>query len=225
MLEEVVLNARRAGLEARGVIDVGVARGTPGLYDTWPRAELLLVDPLVEWEGYLRESAAGRGSYVLAAAGSRAGSTEMHVHRVPALSSVVGERDEGQTTQRVVEIVTIDAVAHELPGPIVMKVDVEGDELDVLRGAAETLGRTELVLLETSLFELVPGQPLAHDVVGFMAERGFVLYDVFHGHLRPLDGALAQVDLAFAPVDGILRRDHRYSSPAQADELYRSWGH
>ena len=223
-LAEVVQNARRAGFEAGGVIDVGVARGTPGLYDAWPEARLLLVDPLVEWEGHLREFAAGRGSYIIAAAGTKDGPAEMRVHRVPELSSLVGERDECQTTLRLVEVVTIDAVAAELPGPLVVKVDVEGGELDVLGGAATTLSRTELVLVETSMFELIPGQPLTHDVVAFMAERGFAIYDIFGGHLRPLDGALAQVDLAFARVDGVLRRDRRYATPDQADALYRSWG-
>jgi FkbM family methyltransferase len=227
-LEDVTRNARACGLAAGGIIDVGVAKGTPGLYDAWPEAQLLLVDPLVEWEGHLRHLTTGRGSYVMAAAGACEGSTEVHVHRIPELSSVMGDRDEvdalgGQTTLRVVDVVTLDAIADELPGPLVIKVDVEGAELDVLRGATTVLARTELVLLETSLFEFLPGQPLVHEVVSFMAERGFVIYDVFGGHLRLLDGALAQVDLAFARGDGILRRDQRYASPDQADTLYRSW--
>jgi hypothetical protein len=57
-----------------------------------------------------------------------------------------------------------------------------------------------------------------------MADRGFVIYDVFGGHLRPLDGALAQLDVAFARIDGVLRGDRRYATPDQADRLYRSWG-
>ena len=223
-LDEVTRNARAAGLDAGGVIDVGVARGTPGLYAAWPAARLLLVEPLAEWEGYAREIVAGRGSYVLAAAGAQPGEIEIHVHRAPELSSVVGERDAGQSTARVVPVVTLDDAAAELPGPLVLKADVEGAELDVLRGASRTLERTELVLLETSLFELVPGQPVLHDVVAFMADRGFAVYDVFGGHLRALDGALAQLDVAFAPVGGVLRRDQRFGTPEQADALYRSWG-
>jgi FkbM family methyltransferase len=213
-LEEVARNARAAG----------VAAGTPGLYDVWPTARLLLVEPLAEWEGVMREIAAGRGSFVVAAAGAASGEAELHVHRVLALSSLVGDPDPGRTTPRVVDVVSIDAVAGDMPGPLVVKVDVQGGELDVLRGAAETLQRTELVLLETSLVELIPGQSLLHEVVAFMATRGFVVYDVFGGHLRPLDGALAQLDLAFARVDGVLRRDRRYATAEQAEALFRSWG-
>jgi FkbM family methyltransferase len=222
-LAQVTRSARAAGLEAAGIIDVGVARGTPGLYDAWPRAQLLLVEPLLEWERYLRDIAHGRGSFLVAAAGASAGKAEIHVHRVPELSSLVGERDEGQTTARTVDVVTLDAVAADLPGPLVVKVDAEGGEIAVLGGAGATLERTELVLLETSLFELIPAQPLLHDVVKFMADCDFAVYDVYGGHLRPLDGALAQLDIAFAPIGGVLRGDRRYATSEQADALYRSW--
>ena len=227
-LEQVLENARVAGLEAASVIDVGVAQGTPGLYDVWPFARLLLVDPIAEYEGVMRDVSAGRGTYAVAAAGAQAGEAEMYVHRVFALSSLVGDPDEplGRTTPtRTVDVVTIDAEAEGLPAPIVLKLDVQGAEIDALRGAIETLKRTELAILEVSTIEIVPGQPVMHEVVGFMAEHGFAVYDIFGGHLRPLDGALATLDLAFVPIDSALRRDRRYfASGEQADEQYRAWG-
>ncbi len=123
-------------------------------------------------------------------------------------------------------VVRLDDETARCPAPFVLKVDVQGGELEVLAGATATLEGCELVLLEASLYELVPGQPLLHDVVAFMAERGWVVYDAYGGHLRPLDGALAQIDLAFARADGALRGDpSRYGTPEQLDALYRGWGH
>jgi hypothetical protein len=52
-----------------------------------------------------------------------------------------------------------------------------------------------------------------------------VPYDVYNGHLRPLDGALAQLDLAFVPESSPLRADQRYATAEQADALYRRWGY
>ena len=53
---------------------------------------------------------------------------------------------------------------------------------------------------------------------------GGVVYDIYGGHQRPLDGALAQVDLAFVREDGRFRTSHDYATPEQADRLYAGWG-
>jgi hypothetical protein len=125
-----------------------------------------------------------------------------------------------------VPVARVDALVAQrgLPGPYVLKVDVEGFELDVLAGAEAILPQTELVLLEVSLFRLNGANPQLGDVVCAMRDRGYVVYDIYNGHLRPLDGALAQVDLAFVRDDGRFRRSHDYATAAQADWLYAGWG-
>jgi FkbM family methyltransferase len=228
-LREVLSQVSGRGVEPATVIDVGVAFGTFELYEAFPRARHLLVEPIAEYEGALRELADRHGAeYVLAAAGAEPGTTRLNVHRVPACSSTLGERrgDRVQGEPREVPVVRIDDLCEErdLPPPYLIKVDVEGAELEVLAGAARIIERTEVVLLEASLFQFWPDAPQLHDLVAFMKERGFVVYDIFGGHLRPVDGALAQVDLAFAREDGPLRREHRYATEEQADQLYRSWG-
>ena len=54
----------------------------------------------------------------------------------------------------------------------------------------------------------------------FCDEAGFAVYDVLEGHMRSLDGALAQIDLAFIRKDSPLRSQSAYFSPEQlADYL------
>src|SRR6202034_1991822 len=96
--------------------------------------------------------------------------------------------------------------------PFVVKVDVEGAELEVLSGAGALLAGAELVLLEVSLFQLVPGAPQLHDVVAWMHEHGFVVAELYNGHNRPLDGALAQIDVAFVAEHGRFRQRHDYAT-------------
>ena len=227
-LPEVLAHATSLGVAPATVIDVGVAAGTPELYAAFPGARLLLVEPLAEWHDTLRADHPG-ATVVTAAAGARpGGEQELHVHRVLACSSTTGARagDDASTEARRVPVTTLDTLVaeHRLPGRFVVKVDVEGGELDVLAGAAAVLEETDLVLLEVSLFELNPGAAQMADVVAWMREHGWSPYEIYNGHLRPLDGALAQVDMAFARDGGLLRRDHRYATPEQADRLYRSWG-
>ena len=197
------------------VIDVGVAWGTPGLLCAFPHARLLLIEPLAEFDRPLRRLAARRGAHVVrAAAGRQAGSIELNV--TPGLSDTSAYRsaDDVRAQRRTVPVTTIDAEVERLalPGPYVLKIDVQGGELDVLAGATTTLRCTELILLEASLFDLYEGAPDVTAVVEHLDALGFALHDVFGGDRRPLDGALAQVDLAFARRDGVLRREQRYGA-------------
>ena len=229
-LTEVLAHLRELGLAPGTVVDVGVAWGTAGLYEAFPNARHLLVEPLAEYEDALRGIAERHGAdYVLAAAGSAAGETEIVVHRVPTLSSPLGERGgdaAGASTRRTVPVVRLDELVAErgLPGPYVVKADVEGAELQVLEGASAILADTELVLLETSLFPFWDGAPVLADVIAWMREHGFAVYDVYGGHLRPLDGALAQLDVAFVREDGRFRAHSDYATPEQAERLYSGWG-
>lgn len=228
-LPAVLAHYRSLGLSPATVIDVGVGPGTPELYAAFPGVPLVLVEPLEEWRGHLEELGRTRAAeVVIAAAGSSAGLIEIAVHRVPACSSMLGGRlgDGSEPPRRSVPVITLDEVVaeHGAAGPYVVKVDVEGAELEVLGGATGVLRAAELVLLEVSVFQLVPGAPQLHDVVAWMHDHGFVVAALYNGHNRPLDGQLAQIDIAFVPEDGRFRREHAYATPAQADALYAQWG-
>lgn len=228
-LPAVLAHYRGLGLAPATVIDVGVAAGTPDLYAGFPDAALVLVEALEEWANHLEAIARDRpATIVLAAAGPRAGAIDIAVHRAPVCSSILGSRaGDGEQPSRAVPMVRLDDVAsaHGLRGPFVIKVDVEGAEIEVLSGALALLRETELVLLEVSLFELVPGTPQLHDVVSWMHDHGFVAADIYNGHNRLLDNSLAQVDIAFVQQDGRFRHEHAYATPAQADALYADWGY
>jgi FkbM family methyltransferase len=228
-LPEVLAYYSGRGLRPATVIDVGVGAGTPAVYAAFPEARLVLIEPLQEWTGALRAIARERPTdVILAAAAAHAGEISIGVHRVPYLSTTIGARpeDPGELQARTVPAVRIDDVVSErgLRGPFVVKIDVEGAELDVLAGAEELLGEAELVLLEASFVDLIPGAPQFAEVVDWMNRHDFVVADLYDGHNRPLDGALALMDVAFVKRDGRFRSASGYGTSAQNDALYRSWG-
>jgi FkbM family methyltransferase len=207
------------GFEPATVIDVGVGHGTFDLYERFPRADHLLVEPLEEFRPVLEEVARKyRATYILAAAGARNGMAQIGVHSYLEGSSLLPEKGRhDDVVMRTVPVVTLDGVCKErgLRGPYLLKVDVQGAELEVVAGASEVLSETEAAILEVSLFQFAVDGPQFADIVDAMSERGFVVYDIVGGHTRPLDGALAQVDLTFVKEAGRFRRSHLYDPPSE----------
>jgi FkbM family methyltransferase len=218
-LGEALAQASRLGCRPRTVVDVGVADGTPELYAAFPQAHHVVVEPLREFEPTLQRICREYDAeYVLAAAGAAPGTATLNVGHDRHVSSLL---EHQAAFQRTVPVVTLDEVCSERPGPYVLKVDVQGAELEVIAGAEQFLRQAELVVLETSLFQFYAGGPDLHGVVDAMKRRGFVVYDIVGARCRPLDGALAQVDLVFAPERGALRAVDAYVSPEQERELNR----
>jgi hypothetical protein len=112
----------------------------------------------------------------------------------------------GHAPQMQVSVDTLDRLADRFGVPDLVKLDVEGFELDVLRGASSLFGRTELFIVEVALFGF-ERRPLLHEVVAFMRARDYLVYDIAGVIRRPVDGAVGLLDLCFARHSGLLRRD------------------
>jgi FkbM family methyltransferase len=104
----------------------------------------------------------------------------------------------------------LDDLGIDLPGPMLLKLDVQGFELEVLKGASETLKRTEVILSEVSLLPYNKGAPLMHEVIAYLAERDFLPFDICGGWRRSSDEALAQIDMIFVRRDSDLRAHRNF---------------
>jgi FkbM family methyltransferase len=223
-----LLQAKLNGLAPATVMDVGAAWGafTQTSRTVFPAARYLAVEPLEEnrpaLEALTRKCPGV--DFVIAAAAAKPGTVTLQVHPDLVGSSLYRELDIGGVNgaPRAVRAVTLDGLAAEfgLAGPFLLKLDVQGAELDVLEGAAIVLPAAEYVLIEVSLFEFFEGGPVLKDVVGFMHAREFAAYDVIGWQYRPLDQAMAQLDIAFAKERGLLRATHAY---ATADQRRAQW--
>lgn len=80
-----------------------------------------------------------------------------------------------------------------------IKIDVQGSELDILKGGPNTLSRTSFVNCEVALIEYNQGAPLIGDVVDYMRDSGFCIIDIVEYHSFPqlYGGAYFQLDLLF----------------------------
>ncbi|QAR32093.1 FkbM family methyltransferase [Geovibrio thiophilus] len=223
-LLSVLTHIKNKGVNPQTVIDVGVAYGTNGLYGVFDSVRYLMVEPLEEYKGVLDKIVSEYPAvYTLSAAGSREGSVTMNVHPDMSGSSVLKESEGAHVdgVERTVPVVTLDGETEKygLKGPFVIKIDVQGFELEVLKGAEKILKETEIVIMEVSLFQFYKESPTFFDVVAFMNERNFSVYDIFGATYRPLDDALGQVDLVFVANGSVLRETHHYASFEQRKTL------
>lgn len=118
-----------------------------------------------------------------------------------------------QHKQRAIELKTIDSIIEEQKAeyPQLIKLDIQGFELEALKGAEKTFGHTEVYILEVSLFAFEDNMPQFAEVINFMQSRGYVVYD-FPGFLRrPYDGALGQCDVCFVKANGFLHASNRWN--------------
>ncbi len=219
-----LLHASKNGLKPETVIDVGAASGTIPLYQLFPEARFILIEPLREFEAALEEQSKKikTAEYLIAAAASSPGDIMLNVHPDLVGSSVFKEEEDSDVNgvERMVPAITIDNLCAErnTKPPYLIKIDTQGAELEVLKGAERVLGESELVIIEVSLFEFFKGGPQIYECMEFMKVKGFVVYDIFDPQYRLLDGALSQIDIAFVQDKSKFRTFHFYATREQRAE-------
>ena len=169
------------------VIDVGANRGQFAIFARrrWPNARLVCFEPLTLPREILTRVARELGDVQVFsyAVGDQEAERTMRVAQADDSSSLlVATRrqveafpDTIEVDETAVQVRRLDDViaATQEAHPILLKIDVQGAELDVLRGGSAVLADVQDILIECSLVELYVGQPLLDDVILFCHDRGY----------------------------------------------------
>jgi FkbM family methyltransferase len=190
------------GVTPGQIVDVGASDGkwTRECMTIFPDARYFLVDPLPENAAPLKalQAAQPRVKFWSGGLGAQPGTLSMKVHGDQS-SFLNSEYASGPGQERAVEVRTLDSFLGSdlLDPPAMIKADVQGYELEVLKGAGKCLNTTQLLLLEVSFRRIYAGCPLAHEVISHVASAGFRAYDICSYVQRPRDGELVQADMIF----------------------------
>ena len=184
--DSVFADFKARGFDPALIFDIGAAAGTwtPSVRSIFPEARFVTVEP--------RDT--GVAPTVRAAIGAEEGTATLTDWETG--STLLATASPGETKYEV-PVTTLDRLAERFGMPDLVKLDVEGFEIEALKGAGTLLGRTELFVIEVSLYRF-SGRPMVHEVVPFMAERGYFVYDVAGFIRRPFDGAIGMMDLCFS---------------------------
>ena len=195
----------------RTIVDVGAHQGQFALFalERYPGASVVCVEPLEGPRQRLR-TAVGNSRRVrvleVAASNRTEEDVSMHVSRHDDSSSLqaIGPRQVAafpgteEAGQTLVTAARLDSMldVEDLPGPALLKVDVQGHEYEAIEGSAGLLPAFSQVVVEVSFIELYEGQKLAGDVTGLLEEAGFSLTGVFDVKLTR-SGECLQADFLF----------------------------
>jgi FkbM family methyltransferase len=209
---------RNLGFYPKVVIDVGAQVGTFELYEAFPQSKHLLIEPVQEHKPHLLNICRQLpdAEVIIAAATAVSGTVKLSVTPNLQYASIVKTAvEKEEETYRSVQAITLDDVCRErnLQGPYLIKIDVDGQEVDVLKGAAHILNETEYLIVESTLFHQI------YDVVDMLRVHNFVMYDIVDNMYRPIDMALWQVDIAFVKKEGQFRQHKSFGTAETMQKL------
>lgn len=192
------------------VADVGANRGqfTLLMAGLRPDAAILAFEPLIEPYRKLIEVTSGLSNVqaVNSAIGPERASVVMNVAERDDSSSLLPITDlQEQIFPHTGHKHTVDVrmaplggflEGREMARPSLLKIDVQGYELEVLKGSKDYLERFDVIYVEASFLELYEGQPLASDIIAALGAERFDLRAV-HNLVHALDGRAVQADFLF----------------------------
>jgi FkbM family methyltransferase len=153
--------------------------------------------------------------YVIALLG-RAQNASVPFHISGTGSSIFAECSDTPRASRTIPMRTLDDVllkSERLSEPLFLKLDIQGAELECLRGGEATLAKAEVVQLEVALLNYNEGAPQAAEIISFMDSHDFAMFDIA-GFVRPNGINLVQVDIIFVRKNSRLRPDFFRFKPA-----------
>ena len=208
--EQAYRRLAASGYAPASIIDIGAHDGnwTRLARRIFPDASILMIEPLSSKAESLRALADSleRTSFVDALLGAEAGRT-VTFYEAGTGSSVHREQSNVEFKETSLKTSRLDDVAVQLDGPIFLKLDVQGAELEILDGGSKTLDRSDLVQLEVALLPYNEGAATFLQVIEYLDQRGFVPFDIA-GMIRPTGGELVQVDMLFVSIGSPLRPKH-----------------
>ncbi len=133
------------------------------------------------------QETAGPGRHYVQRAVGRPGKGVFHHHPQSGLGSLFPIRKESvdflghpnwhklQAKTSEIELVSLDQL-DELPQPDILKIDIQGGELDVIRTGREKLSRAVCVIPEVRFYRIYEDEPLWAPLDQELHDQGFVLH-------------------------------------------------
>lgn len=194
-----------AGSKVRSILDVGANAGQFASMArfAWAEARIMSFEPDEEAIAAFHKTHREDSAITLhtCALGDETKTAQLNRYEQSYNNSILEDVQSSAVGVSTVNVARLDdLLSDDLRDDLFLKLDVQGYELNVLKGAVNTLKRTSWVLLEVSLKPLYQGAPDMDEVWSFMKNQGFQYYDVFDIY-RSEHQVITQMDVLFKQND------------------------
>jgi FkbM family methyltransferase len=211
-----VRRLKKSGFSPSVWMDVGAFRGeTADLFrQTWPEASGVCFEG--QASALLQLKNKFQSDPLVAVIGKLVGSEpkkEVSLYGKDTYASVLEEVVNPKSENLQVEMTTLDQETQDRPlksGENFIKIDTQGYELEILKGAERSLRTCGALILELNFIDIYKAAPMADEVIGWLKSRGFTIYDIAGLIRRARDRALWQADVVFVPIKSPLRSSKSY---------------
>jgi FkbM family methyltransferase len=192
------------------ILDVGANRGqfAESIFRAGFQKNIISFEPLHRPHLELKRRAMRWPGWVVAsrcAIGSQRASSTIYRSKNEVSSSLLRvlpahisvEPDTAAVGEEIVSVIPlnqVDGIYQVAKKGLFLKIDTQGFEVEVLKGADLVINHVGAVFIECSLVPLYRDSPTIKDVMEKISRLGFSVTDVFPG-LYNLDGSLLQLDL------------------------------
>jgi FkbM family methyltransferase len=193
------------------ILDVGANVGQFALAAAlhFPDAEIFSFEPLPDVFQELRENTRRRPRIrsLNCALGNQNGHIPLHRNEYSRLSSALrinAANDHPRYRERKTSIINVEVFrldefhqVLEIKHPLLLKMDVQGMEMEVLLGTGDFLNQVDFILCEVALTPLYDNQPLFDEIHAFIQHRGYSLVAPLYLN-RGKGGKIIEMDVLYA---------------------------
>jgi len=198
--------------QVRHIVDGGAYRGDFSLQmaEVFPNATIYAFEPQkASYE--LLSGNTGKISRIKrynCALSSNSGKSVFHTNVSPLTSSLSNTSEEGlryfqeynqPSGEEEVQVTSLSDFlsVEKIPAIDILKLDLQGHELQAIKGMAEFISSVKLIFIEVQFIKIYENATLFSEVETYLREKGFIFYN-FLGLVRsPIDGRLLYGDAIF----------------------------
>lgn len=193
------------------ILDVGANNGqfAKSVRKAMPAVKIVSFEPIPNECDALKTAFKGDQNYKVhqLALGSEKGETKFLVNDFSPTSSLLEQSDlqkeyypvTGDSKEIDVVIDRLDNVINigSADQNVLLKIDVQGFENEVIKGAEGALDQIAMIYVECSFKEFYKGQPLFNDVYNLLFSKGFVFRGIGDQLMAGAKGEPTQIDAIF----------------------------